>query len=158
MLLVWGPDFENHWPEHEINFQMIWGEMQSLTPTKLQKQKRWVFLPHLFARGTTGFSRKTLVYLFCSNLISANYLTELPWWLSGKEPTCQFRRHGFQPWVRKISRRKKWQPTPVFLPGKSQGQRRLASYNSRGCQIVRYNLATKQQKLFYHFISSPKVS
>ena len=62
-------------PEHDINFQMIWSEMQSLIPTKLQKQKRWVFLPHLFARGTTGFSRKILVYLFCSNLISANYFS-----------------------------------------------------------------------------------
>ena len=46
-----------------------------------------------------------------------------------------------------MPRRKKWQPTPVFLPGKSQGQRRLASYSSRGCKIVRYDLATKQQKI-----------
>ena len=27
----------------------------------------------------------------------------LPWWLSGKESTCQFRRHGFDPWSGKIS-------------------------------------------------------
>ena len=26
----------------------------------------------------------------------------LPWWLSGKEPTCQCRRHGFDPWSSKI--------------------------------------------------------
>jgi len=26
----------------------------------------------------------------------------LPRWLSGKEPACQFRRHGFDPWVGKI--------------------------------------------------------
>ena len=30
------------------------------------------------------------------------------------------------PWVRKIPWRRKWQPTPVFLPGKSHGQRSLA--------------------------------
>ena len=43
---------------------------------------------------------------------------------SGKEPTCQWRRHkshGFSPWVRKIPRRRAWQPT-VFLPGESLGQ------------------------------------
>ena len=34
--------------------------------------------------------------------------------------------HGFNPWVRKIPWRKKWQPTPVFMPGKFHGQRRLA--------------------------------
>ena len=35
----------------------------------------------------------------------------LPSWLRGKEPTCQYRRLGFDPWVRKIPWRKKWQPT-----------------------------------------------
>ena len=45
----------------------------------------------------------------------------LPRWLSGKESTCQWRRcrrHRFNIWVRKIPWRRKWQPTPVFLPGK----------------------------------------
>ena len=32
---------------------------------------------------------------------------------------------GFDPWVRKIPWRRKWQLTPVFLPGKSHGQRSL---------------------------------
>ena len=39
---------------------------------------------------------------------------------SGKEPTCQcrnYKRHGFDPWVRKIPWKRAWQPTPVFLPG-----------------------------------------
>ena len=35
----------------------------------------------------------------------------------------------FDPWVRKIPWRRKWQPTPVFLPGKSHGQKSLASYS-----------------------------
>ena len=38
------------------------------------------------------------------------------------------------PWVRKIPWRRKWQPTPVFLPGKSHRQRSLAGYSSQGCQ------------------------
>ena len=49
-------------------------------------------------------------------------------WLSGKESTYQCRRLGLGPWVGKIPWRK-WQPTPVFLPGKPQGQRSLAGYN-----------------------------
>ena len=52
----------------------------------------------------------------------------LPWWLSGKESACQCRRLRFDPWVRKIPWRRKWQPTPVFLPGKSYGQRTLAGH------------------------------
>ena len=45
----------------------------------------------------------------------------LPWWLSGKESTCQYRRCGFNPWVRKITWRRKLQPTPVFLHGEFHG-------------------------------------
>ena len=36
---------------------------------------------------------------------------------------------GFDPWVEKILWRRKWQPTPVFLPGKSHGQRSLGGYS-----------------------------
>ena len=46
----------------------------------------------------------------------------------------QCRRLGFSPWVRKITWRRKWQPTPVSLPGKSHGQRSLAVYSPRGCK------------------------
>ena len=54
---------------------------------------------------------------------------------SGKEPSCQCRRpkrHGFNVWVGKITWRKKWQPTPVFLPGKPPGQKSLAGYSPWG--------------------------
>ena len=49
-----------------------------------------------------------------------------------KGPTCQGRRcerWGFDPWVEKIPLRRIRQPTPVFLPGESHGQRSLAGYN-----------------------------
>ena len=55
-----------------------------------------------------------------------------PRWLSGKKSACQCkrsRRCGFNPWVRKITWRRKWQPNPLFLPGKSHGQRSLAGYS-----------------------------
>jgi len=35
----------------------------------------------------------------------------------------------FDPWVRKIPWRRKWQPTPVFLPGESHGQSTLVGYS-----------------------------
>ena len=53
----------------------------------------------------------------------------------GKEFARQCGRHRgrrLDPWVRKIPWRRKWQPTPVFLPWKLQGQRRLMGYSPWG--------------------------
>ena len=50
------------------------------------------------------------------------------------EPACQCRRpkrQGFSSWVGRIPWRKAWQPTPVFLPGESHGQRNLVGYEPR---------------------------
>jgi len=55
----------------------------------------------------------------------------LPGATSGKEPTCQCRRHKrcrFDPWVRKIPWNRAQQPIPVFLPGESHGQTSLLGY------------------------------
>ena len=41
----------------------------------------------------------------------------------------QCRRCRFDPWVREIPWRRKWQPTPVFLPSESHRQRSLANYS-----------------------------
>ena len=57
---------------------------------------------------------------------------------SGKELALQFRRHErdrFDPWNGKIPWGKKWQPTLVFLAGKSHGQRSLAGYSLWNCRI-----------------------
>ena len=48
--------------------------------------------------------------------------------------------------MRKISWRRKWQPIPVFLPGKSRGHRNLVGYSPWGRKRVRQDLATKQQQ------------
>ena len=53
---------------------------------------------------------------------------------SGKERTCKCRRsqrRRFDPWIGTISWRRKWQPTPVLLPGKFYRQRSLAGYGPR---------------------------
>ena len=53
---------------------------------------------------------------------------------------------GFNPWVGKEDPlEEKWQPTPVFLPGYSHGQRSLAGYSPWHHKRVGHDLATKQQ-------------
>ena len=49
----------------------------------------------------------------------------------------------FDPWVGKIPWRRKWQPTPVFLPGKSHGERSLAGYSPQQVTKVGFDLVTK---------------
>ena len=52
----------------------------------------------------------------------------------------------FDPWIGKIPCRRKWQPTPGFLPGKFHGQRSLAGY-SPWVARVRHNLVTKPERV-----------
>ena len=55
----------------------------------------------------------------------------------------------FDPWVGKIPWRKKWQPNPVFMPGKSHGLRSLVGYSPWGCKE---SITTER----LHFTSRPK--
>ena len=56
--------------------------------------------------------------------------------LSGKESASagDTQEPVFDPWVGKIPWRRKWQPIPVFLPGKSHGQESLEGYSPWGCK------------------------
>ena len=56
----------------------------------------------------------------------------LPWWLRWLRICLQGRRPGLDPWVGAIPWRKKWQPTPIFLPGEFHRQKSLLGYSSRG--------------------------
>ena len=76
-----------------------------------------------------SYSQKTRFTNSHSNVLSR--------WCNGKESACQCRRYkrrGFHSLVGKIHWRRKWQPSPVFLPGESHGQRSLAGYSPRGCK------------------------
>ena len=68
------------------------------------------------------------------NFCMLNFWWGLPRWLSGRESASQCRRWGFDSWVRKIPWRRKWQPSAVFLAGKSDGQRRLVGYSPWCCK------------------------
>ena len=61
----------------------------------------------------------------------------LPCWLSGKNPPANA-GDGFDPCIGKIPWRRKWQPTPTFMPEKSHGQRNL--------QVIAYGVAKKKKK------------
>ena len=56
--------------------------------------------------------------------------------------TKDVRDVGLDPWVKKIPWRRARQPTPVFLPGESHGQRTLAGYNLWSCKELDMTKAT----------------
>ena len=101
----------------------------------------WKWCP-LRRNSSTCFGGKIVIYL----LNQEYHFLRFPWWLSGRESVCQPRRRGFDPWVGKIPWRRKWQPTLVFLPGKSQGQRSLAGYRPWDHKRVQKDLVTKWQQ------------
>ena len=67
----------------------------------------------------------------------------LPWWLSRKESTCNAGVAGSIPGLRRFLWRRGWQSTPVFLPGKTDGQRSLVGYSLWGSKRVRHDFASK---------------
>ena len=67
-----------------------------------------------------------------SDLGAVKFNLGLPPWLSGKEFACNAGDPDLISWVRETPWRRAWQPTPVFLPGESHGQRSLAGYSPWG--------------------------
>ena len=88
-------------------------------------------------KSNLGFNVCTFwIYIFIKqggrlrNIFIKKYAFQwlLRWLRQGRIcPQCGILR--FDPWVRKIPWRREWLPTPIFLPGKSHGQRDLAGYN-----------------------------
>ena len=58
----------------------------------------------------------------------------MAWWLSGKESACNVGDVVSIPGSGRYPGKIKWQPTPVFLPGKSYGLRSLVGYSPWGCK------------------------
>ena len=91
--------------------------------------------PHELQRSRSPYpcvlQQILISYLF---YISSCVYEGFPGGASGKEPACRWRRPKkgrFHPWVGKMPWRRAQQPTPVFLPGESHGQRSLAGYSPR---------------------------
>ena len=97
---------------------------------------QWTGRPEVFASGH-------LKILFCREAILGS---KLPRWLSDKEPACQCRecrRRGFDPWVREDPLKEKVEAPPIFLRGKSHGQKNLAGCSPWGPKSVGHNLMTE---------------
>ena len=81
----------------------------------------------------------------------------LPRWCSGKQSACHSRRlqrHGFDPWLWKIPWSRKWQPTPVFLPGESPWTEEPGWLQSMGSQTVGQNWTTKHSIVWVKFLKN----
>ena len=107
------------------------GDSHSLTSTSsrvfLESQDcHLVFVSACWSSSPWGFLPVMILTVFFMFPLLSNGVS---WWLSGKESACQCRRCRFDLWVRKIPSRRKRQPTPVFLPGKSHAQRSLVGYS-----------------------------
>ena len=134
----------------KLTFAWKWGELAWMFP----RVPTFFFLIKTFL-GCRGLSKgeHALWLTWNWSVVTANLFVIIPWcWLkelwtciqeeglelrgglggaNGKEPARQCRRrkrHSFAPWVRKIPWRTAWQPTPVFLPRESHGQRSLVGY------------------------------
>ena len=81
-------------------------------------------------RKQNHYLKEISAYLFTA-VRKAQTWKGFPDGASDREPACQCRRWRlrFDPWVRNISWRRAWQPTPLFLPGESHIQRSLAGYS-----------------------------
>ena len=83
------------------------------------------------------FHAFTHIHMCLCNLNSSKLV--VPRCLSGKKFASYYkrcRRHGFDPWVGKMSWRRKWQPTPVFFPGEFHGQRSLAGCSTSSSTVL----------------------
>ena len=60
----------------------------------------------------------------------------------------------FVPWARKIPWKRKWQPTPVLLPGESHGRKNLVGYSPRG----RKESDTTERLHFFTFVLDMELS
>ena len=89
----------------------------------------WIHLPFIFCSGLCwGFPGGSVVKNLCQ---------------------CKsLRRHGFDPWIRKITWRRKWQPTPVFLARTIPWTEESGGLQSMGLQRVRRNWAHMHTELF----------
>ena len=99
----------------------------------------WFLLPCTYCCQDANISLSLMYVGHLTKLMKGfnrHYFTNieegLPRWPTGKESTCQCRRHKklwFNSQVRKTPWRRKWQPTPAWLPRQFCGQRKLVDYS-----------------------------
>ena len=109
---------------------MNWPVVSKLTPAH-KNSCIWGFRRELDLDEVTGGGRGRWTHDRISGLIRRE---GLPWWFTQLRSGLQCRRlrPGFDPWIGTIPWSRKWQPTPVFLPGEFHGQRSLVGCSPWG--------------------------
>ena len=116
------------------------GAISRITKPEHCRESLFLLLPYPLCKLSVTFPGKgngnPLQYSVTEQLTHTHtWCYSFPRGARGRESACQgrrHRRHGFDPWVRRIPWRRKWHLIPVFLPGKSHGQRSLAGYSQWG--------------------------
>ena len=101
--------------------------------------KKNTFLSHILTIPEQRYKKKAKEHKKEKKKCGVKQVMGFPGDASGKEsiyPCRRLKRRGFDSWVGKILWRRKWHPTPVFLPGKSHGQRDLVGYSPWGLKEV----------------------
>ena len=122
----------------QIDLWSFWEWKTSLTHVCLKSNNRnlrdlrkgtWchMTLKHVWWRKNGQDYECAIWHLLCTVY---TLMQDFPGGSDGKVSQCG--RLGFDPWVGKIPWRRKWQPTPVLLPGKFHGQRSLVGYSPWG--------------------------
>ena len=136
-LLPLSPWNKDEWKGHFYKAR----QLVPLSPRLLlSPRSAWSSHHHSHAAITSAF-----IPLTPKSLILIYLIWVLLWCLHGKEFFCHCRGLGFHPWVRKMPWRRKWQPTPVFLPGNPM-DRGVGGLQSMGSQRVGHDIVTKEQQ------------
>ena len=106
------------------------------TVHRVTKSRTWLkWLRSLTETLTTGLALDMFLdfhlidlFLEVSQFYGTVTIWDLPWWLRGKDSASQCKRRKrreFHPWVKRLPWSGRWQPIPLFLPGKFHAQRSL---------------------------------
>jgi len=124
------PGLPVHYQLPEFTQTHVHWVSDAIQPSHPLLQIRWSYM-HWFISNLS-------ILFHCSTVLVLMPLPSwlgLPSWLSCKESACQCRRLELDTWVGKIPWRGKWQPSPVFFPGKSPMEAdRLQSMGSQRSQ------------------------
>ena len=167
----WSLLYVHHWFKHimsirsfnpleslwsRYNCYPLWNRWENWTTEKLRNSScitRIMSTSHLVSEfKCSPWNQKAVSSLYWEEIgtLSFNYFQVicfegLPGWLSGEESTCQYRRHGYDLWVRKIPWRRKWHHSSILVwkiswteePGRLQfiGSQRVGHYWTCMCMF-----------------------
>ena len=120
-----GNPFQYSCLENSMDREALWGTIHGVA--KLDTTE-WISLTAIW--GAITEEKKLDLKKTSEFYVIITCLSPIP---GGSDSVwLQCGRPGFNPWVGEIPWRRKWQPTPVFLPRKSQGRRSPVGYSPWG--------------------------